>query len=80
MVVEERAQGRRLVCSHGTLGSFGLLHAPTLVAGVPGLIRVVAHHRPISSPPIRMMKPVTTTMKKIRTNRVPLATAVRAPT
>ena len=79
MVVEERPQGRRLVCSHGALGSLGLLHPPTLVAGVRGRIRFAAHHRPISSPPIRTMKPVTTTMKKIRTNRVPFATAVRAP-
>ena len=40
----------------------------------------VYSHSPNTSPPIRTMKAETTTMKKIRTNREPRATAVRAPT
>ena len=36
-------------------------------------------HSPSTSPPIRTMKPATTTMKNTRTNRVPRATAVRTP-
>jgi hypothetical protein len=36
-------------------------------------------HSPATSPPSRTTKPLTTTMKKIRTNLAPCATAVRAP-
>ena len=46
----------------------------------PGHGEIGRHaHRPSTSPPIRTMNAETTTTKKIRTKRTPLATATRAP-
>ena len=50
-----------------------------LRGGVAGRDQVVAHQTPTTSPPIRMMKADTTTMKKTRTKPAPREIASRAP-
>jgi hypothetical protein len=71
-----QASLRRLLCD--------LLEEYGRHTGQADLLREAASgrpqlHHPASSPPIRMMNPVTTTMKNTRTNRAPRDTAVRTP-
>ena len=83
---------RRLICD--LLEEYGRHtgHADLLREAVDGLVgddppagwrpdSLTSRHpqSPSTSPPIRTMNPLTTTMKNTRTNVAPRATAIRAP-